>query len=202
MPSRTCAPSVAPPGARGQPRAPGGGPAASGAVPGSTSLCCLLSFPHIHGTEKSLILPPGESTLGSTSRQQKLAFAIERATPCEESTGMGHRPSAWLTELVESVAGYMEAHSPMGALGWRYHAEDELAALIVYPTPVELVGGDHDGAIVMPGFSLDVQALQAVCERVTALHWHAQGFSPDDEDGPSLALEGTYQDHLVWLRVL
>ena len=37
---------------------------------------------------------------------------------------MGHRPSAWMTELVEGVAGCMEAHSPMGALGWRYHEED------------------------------------------------------------------------------
>ncbi len=47
---------------------------------------------------------------------------------------MGHRPSAWMTELVEAVAGCMEAHSPMGALGWRYHEDDELAELIVYPT--------------------------------------------------------------------
>jgi len=115
---------------------------------------------------------------------------------------MERRPSAWMTELVDAVAGCMEAHSPMGALGWRYHEEDELTELIVSPTPVELVGGEHDGAIVMAGFSLDVQALQAVFEHVTALQWHAQGFSPDDEDGPSLSLEGTYQGHLVWLRVL
>ena len=65
---------------------------------------------------------------------------------------MGRRPSAWMTELVEAVAGCMEAHSPMGALGWRYQEEDELAELVVYPTPVALVGGEHDGAIVLPGF--------------------------------------------------
>ena len=66
----------------------------------------------------------------------------------------------------------------MGAMGWRYHEDDEL---------VELVGGEHDDAIVMPGFSLDVQALQVVFERVTALHWHAQGLRPDDEDGPHIS---------------
>jgi len=60
---------------------------------------------------------------------------MERATPWEESTGMGQRPSAWLTALVEDVAGCMEAHSPMGALGWRSHAEEELVELVVYPTP-------------------------------------------------------------------
>jgi hypothetical protein len=95
----------------------------------------------------------------------------------------------------------MEAHSPMGALGWRYHEED-LVELVVYPTPVELVGGEQDGTIVIPGFSLDVQALQAVFERVTALDWHAQDVGPDDEDGPHISLEGTYQGHAVWLRVL
>jgi hypothetical protein len=115
---------------------------------------------------------------------------------------MGRRPSAWMTELVEGVAGCMEAHSPIGALGWRYHEDEELLELIVYPTPVKLVGGEHDGAIVMPGFSLDVLALQTVFERVTALHWHAQDVGPDDEDGPHLSLEGTYQGHPVWLRVL
>jgi hypothetical protein len=96
----------------------------------------------------------------------------------------------------------MEAHSLMGALGWRYQEDEELGELVVYPTPVELVGGEHDGAIVMPGFSLDVQALQAVFERVTALSWHAQDVGPDDEDGPHFSLEGTYQGHAVWLRVL
>ena len=115
---------------------------------------------------------------------------------------MESRPSAWLNALVEAVADCMEAHTPMGAMGWRFQEEDESVELIVYATPVALVGGAHDGAIVVPGFSLDVQALQAVFERVTVLQWQAHGFGPDDEEGPHLSLEGTYQGHSVWLRVL
>ena len=95
---------------------------------------------------------------------------------------MEYRPAAWMTELVEGVAGCMDAHSPIGALGWRYHEEEDLLELVVYPTPIQLVGGEHDGAIVIPGFSLDVLALQAVFERVTALHWHAHDVGPDDEE--------------------
>ena len=114
---------------------------------------------------------------------------------------MSPHPSAWMNEMVEAVASCMEAHSPMGAMGWRYHEEDEFVELVVYPTPVALVGGVHDGAIVIPGFSLDVQALQALFERVTALQWNAQGVGPDD-DGPHISIEGTYQGHSVWLRVL
>ena len=115
---------------------------------------------------------------------------------------MAHCPPTWLQELVEAVASCIEAHSAMGALGCRYLDDDELTEVVVYATPVELVGGEHDGAIVMPGFSLDVQALQDVFERVTALQWHAQGFGPGDDDGPHISIEGTYQGHLVWLRVL
>lgn len=115
---------------------------------------------------------------------------------------MGHPPSSWMQELVEAVTGCMEAHSAMGAMGWRYLEDDALVELVVFATPVELVGGEHDGAIVIPGFSLDVQALQDVFERVTELQWNAQGLGPGDEDGPHLSIEGTYQGHHVWLRVL
>ena len=102
---------------------------------------------------------------------------------------MAHRPSTWLQELVEAVASCMEAHSAMGGMGWRYQEDDELAELVV---------GEHDGAIVIPGFCLDVQALQDVFERVTELQWNAQGL----DDGPHISIEGTYQGHHVWLRVL
>lgn len=115
---------------------------------------------------------------------------------------MAYHPSAWLNTLLEAVADWMEAHHPMGAMGWRSQEEDEHMELIIYATPVALVGGAHDGTIIVPGFSLDVQALQALFEEVTALQWQAYGFGPDDVEGPHLSLEGTYQGHQVWLRVL
>jgi hypothetical protein len=79
-----------------------------------------------------LILPPERSTLDGTIGQQRLAFAMESPKLCEELTGMGRRPSAWMTELIEGVAGCMEAHSPIGGLGWRYHEDEELLELVVY----------------------------------------------------------------------
>ena len=115
---------------------------------------------------------------------------------------MTHDPLPWLQDFVEAVVSCIEAHSIMGTMGWQYHEDDALTEIVVYATPVELVGGEHDGAIVMPGFSLDVQELGAVFEHVTELQWHAQGFGPDDEEGPHLSIEGTYQGHHIWLRVL
>ena len=101
----------------------------------------ILSFPNIYHTEKPLILPSCGSKLGSTIRPKTLAFEIQSAKLSQESTCMAHRPSTWLQELVEAVASCMEAHSAMGGMGWRYHEDDELAELVVYATPVELVGG-------------------------------------------------------------
>jgi hypothetical protein len=64
-----------------------------------------------------------------------------------------------MAALVDVVAACLEAHSPMGPLGFRYLEEEALGELVVYPTPVELVGGAADGTVVVPGFSLDLQAL-------------------------------------------
>ena len=90
----------------------------------------------------------------------------------------------------------------MGPLEYGYRLEEDIVELIVYPTPVELVGGAVDGAVVVPGFSLDLQMLPAAFERVDALHWQAHSMGSYDLEGPHLSLEGIYQGHHVWLRVL
>jgi hypothetical protein len=104
--------------------------------------------------------------------------------------------------LVDVVAEGLEAHSPMGPLGLRYLEEDTHGELVLSPTPVELVGGAADGTVVIPGCALDLHALLAAFEHVTALQWCAHGFGPSDPDGPCVSLEGLYQGHAVWLRVL
>ena len=108
----------------------------------------------------------------------------------------------WIEELAELVSGCIEAHSPMGPMKWQYLEEDDLGELLVYPTPVELVGGEEDGAIVIAGFYLDLHELLAAFEQVTGLQWYAHGLGPYDRDGPHVSLEGIYQGHEVWLRVL
>ncbi len=115
---------------------------------------------------------------------------------------MAQHPPPWMEALVDVVAECLDAHSPMGPLGFRYREEDEHGELVVYPTPVELVGGAADGTVVIPSFSLDLHALLAAFERVTVLQWCAHGFGPHDPEGPCVSLEGLYQGHPVWLRVL
>jgi hypothetical protein len=108
----------------------------------------------------------------------------------------------WLTSLVDVVGSCMEAHSPQGPLAFRWGEEEGFWEVMVYPTPGEVVGGADDGALLVPGFSLDVQELTAVFEEVVAVHWRSQSFGPHDDVGPHIAVEGVFQGHQVYLQVL
>jgi hypothetical protein len=108
--------------------------------------------------------------------------------------------SDWLDDLLEAVAGCVEADSPMGPLGLRYREEEGFWEVWVYPTAVELVGGAHDGEVVAPGFSLDLEQLRAAFPSVTAFHWNALGLNMPE--GPYVSVEGVFQGRDVYLQVL
>src|SRR6266702_2234154 len=76
--------------------------------------------------------------------------------------------------VVEVISACVEAHSPMGPLGSRDLAPGAPGALLVSPTPVERVSGAEEGAVVLPGCSLDLHVLLAHGDRVEA----CQGVSP------------------------
>jgi hypothetical protein len=112
----------------------------------------------------------------------------------------GPEVPAWLDELVEAVADGLTADGPMGPLGFRHGHEEGCWGLVVYPTPVELLGGAHDGAVVAPGFTLDLEGLRAAFDRVDDFGWDAVGLH--DAEGPHVRVEGEYRGREVWLRVL
>jgi hypothetical protein len=109
-------------------------------------------------------------------------------------------PSEWLNHLLTAVSGCVEADSPMGPLGLRSEEEDGVWDVNIYPTPVELVGGAYDGAVVEPGFSLDLEQLRGLFDEVTAFGWDALGLH--DPEGPHIYVEGTYRGRDVVLQVL
>lgn len=107
---------------------------------------------------------------------------------------------AWLEEVLEVVSNCVEAESPMGPLGLRYHEEGKSWEVVVYPTPVELVGGPHDGEVLAPGFTLDFEQLRDCFDSVTTSGWNALGFS--DPEGPHIFIEGTFRGRELFLRIL
>jgi len=108
----------------------------------------------------------------------------------------------WLTSLVDTAGNCMEAHSASGPLAFRWRKENDFWEIAVYSTSGEVVGGADDGAIIVPGFSLDVQGLMSAFEKVVDLHWQSQSSGPHDNQGPHVSIEGIYQGHEVWLQVL
>ena len=112
------------------------------------------------------------------------------------------KPTAWIESLIDIVANCMEPHNELGPLAYRWRNEDDHWEIWVYPTPAELVGGAADGAVVSPGFSLDVQELSTAFEDLKDVRWQAQPFGPHDQEGQNLSFEGVYDGHGVWLLVL
>ncbi len=109
---------------------------------------------------------------------------------------------AWMEALIDVVSGCMEVYNVMGPLGFRWSEEDQFWEVIVYPTPIELVGGAADGELVSPGFSLRLQELWSSFDEVTDVNWCAYDFGPHDPYGPRISIEGVYQGHHVYLIVL
>jgi hypothetical protein len=109
----------------------------------------------------------------------------------------------WMQPLLEAIAASMSAHGPESPLGLRYRQLDDVWDLLVYPMPVEMVGGAHDGGRASPGFSLDLEALHFAIDRITSVEWDAHGCLPDnDGHGPCIAIRGNFAGRQIWLRIL
>ena len=74
------------------------------------------------------------------------------------------------------------------------------SGVVIYPKPVELVGGAEDGEIVAPDFSLDLEELRGEFERVDAVSWQSLGCL--NGEGPQVSIEGLYRGHEVFVRIL
>jgi hypothetical protein len=110
------------------------------------------------------------------------------------------QPPAWLEKFIGIITNCIEAHGLIGPLRWYYLEEEEYAELEVYPTLVEILGGELDGKLILAGFSLDVTTLLAAFSRVDAIRWSSQGIA--DDEGAHLSIEGIYEGHDIWLRIL
>jgi len=106
----------------------------------------------------------------------------------------------WLNLLDDAVSSCVEADSPMGPLGLRYWEEEGFWDIWVYPTPVELVGGAHDGTVVVPGFQLDLEQLRQEFDSITEFGWNSLGLNWPE--GPHVYVEGVFQGREVYLQVL
>jgi hypothetical protein len=110
---------------------------------------------------------------------------------------------SWLVSLTEAVSASLTVHGPQGDLGLSYREADGIWDVLVYPLPLEMIGGAHDGGLAALGFEVDLDRLRAAFDRVAALAWDALGTSSANADeGPCVSVEGEVAGRKIWLRVL
>src|SRR6516225_11633685 len=109
----------------------------------------------------------------------------------------------WMEALTGAVADCLTVHGPEAPLGLRFRQDGDVWDVQVYPLPVEVVGGAHDGGLAAVGFEADLDRLRAAFGRVDAVGWDAHGSSPANADeGPCVWVEGEVAGRRVWLRLL
>ncbi|MEK6233633.1 MAG: hypothetical protein N2C14_02890, partial [Planctomycetales bacterium] len=70
----------------------------------------------------------------------------------------------WLHDVIQAATGCMTVSTSVPA-GAQYAEADGLYEVLVYPTPVELMGGAQDGGTATPSFSVDLEAFRAVLDK-------------------------------------
>jgi hypothetical protein len=127
------------------------------------------------------------------SRYHDVQYSLTEDTPMPE----------WMERLVEAIAANMAAHGPESPLGVRYRQLDDVCDLVVYPMPVEMIGGPHDGGRACPSFSLDLDGLLSAITHVNSVTWDAHGAGLENDGvGPCVVIQGEFAEYQILLRVL
>jgi hypothetical protein len=115
----------------------------------------------------------------------------------------------WIDELTEFVGMCVETGVvPFAYDVWGPDEPDQPEDLDdpwlvhFYPSLSEVVGGPKDGAVVYPGVSVDMLALQDLFEDIEDLTWNSRLRNREPRyDGAALSLSGWYDGHPVDLRI-
>lgn len=107
----------------------------------------------------------------------------------------------WIDSLVDRVARHLIAENQLGPLGIRFREEEDGSwEVVIHPTPVELVGGAEDGAVVSPSFTFDLEGLRGEFAKVNAVGVSSHGMYEDEDSYFWVA--GRWDDRTLTLRVL
>jgi hypothetical protein len=79
--------------------------------------------------------------------------------------------SACGSELPRQVAACPKGESRLVRPVARWRTDGDACEATIFPRPSEIVVGARDGAVVEPGFGIDVVGLQKSFERIDSLTW-------------------------------
>ncbi len=114
----------------------------------------------------------------------------------------------WIRAFVDELTECVKPHAFIGTLGYRYMSPDDpnnvsnAWQVLVYPSPNELRGSAlHDGALFVPGFTLNVSKILQYLPRYEEITWNAPVKSSGFLDGHEISIRCWYGDKALLLRV-
>jgi hypothetical protein len=112
----------------------------------------------------------------------------------------GPADSGWLQEFSRVISSSLVTDKATRKLGVRHQEEDGNWTIAVYPlrqtVPPELI----EPSASPPGYAWDIQELQSVFDLIEGMGWFA--VPTDRTESPYLWIEGEFQGHQIFLRLL
>lgn len=116
---------------------------------------------------------------------------------------MSSTPS-WLVSFADQVALELTGFDLLSPIGCHSYFDDEEQKweLSLFAANTEAVSGVADGKLIPSNFTVDLQKVLSLFSEVHSIRWQALPIEIEDELGSHLSVEGFYEGHLVWLRIL
>lgn len=113
-------------------------------------------------------------------------------------------PPSWLNSMANQVASLMYDVDVLSPIGCHFFFNDSRNEweVTLFASNTEIVGGEWDGVLAPSKFCFDILKVGQIFGEIQAMHWQALPVDFDDQLGPHVSIEGTYEGHQVWVRVL
>jgi len=112
-------------------------------------------------------------------------------------------------QLVNDVINEFDFIEPIPSIGFCCWSKDNKDnpfpdgwQIIFYPPAYEIIGGNQDGEIKIPGFYVNIKTILSHFSEVEFLVWRHTTEYTSDGDGPELIIQGRVGNENVRLRIL
>ena len=145
----------------------------------------------------------GEHEIAEQFRTDPLEHARRREVGREFFFGGRQRcpeDPAWLKAFMKALWPSLASGGPIPRLGIRYQEDHGYWEISVYPVDEEGDLDEGEGSVESRGFAWDIEELRSVFDSINRSGWYA--VCSGGTESPYLWIEGDYQNHDVFLRLL
>ena len=111
---------------------------------------------------------------------------------------------AWIQSLADQITPGITPLGIPSPIGCHTFFDDtnDVWEISLFTSETEILGGEKDGIKFHSNFVLNINSLLHVFDEIENIEWQALTTGEEDQLGSHLSVEGTFQTHSVWLRIL